>query len=803
MTMFCRRLTLLIQVLLAATAFAAPVTVIPPPTIASYVMKVSDKGVKVSATTTSRGYRIVVSGKTWNDPGWREVVRGLAVKHTAEALVYKEDVKDVIPALAERIPGYVCFVAQPEEAGRKYVVDVHRLTRKLDSDPYTDVIWGILTGYDATSAARIVATTEPLVVRKGAGGTPIPLEVFDEGVWYDEGRKNHMVEKKPGGVPVDKECPDDTTQALVDVFNIYKPDLFVTSGHATERDWQIGYSFPNGQFRCRDGVLYGVDRQKKWIPINSPNPKVNIAVGNCLVGHIPDTQAMALAYMGSGGVTQMVGYTVETWFGYGGWGVNNYFLDQPGRYSLAEAFYLNNQALVHQLQSRFPDKADFEFNEWGHANRALDALVQQLNVDGNDEKNRDLIGLLWDRDTVAFYGDPAWDARLARPSSPNRADLLRSLSWSQTLDVKGDVYTVTFRAMRDADTGRPPAVFLPKRVKNIKVLEGTEWKPVITDNFLLLTGVAKFEKGKAYTIRFSAERMDTPSPVRTSKSQPVSVRAVGKPVPEESLPEVARALSKAGPNRSQLQSALRSAPKAHRQAVAFLIANMPDRHLRALHGGLLTGNAALAYQARREVPWGAKLPEGIFLEYVLPYFNLSERVEDWRTELHERFIASARRFDTPGKAAVQLNKTIFDELGVHYHPTKRPKPDQSPSESVKAGYASCTGLSILLVDACRAVGIPARVVGTPKWTDGTGNHTWVEVWDNGWHFIGASEAGELDQTWFRDAARKADPKRPENRIYAASFKRTKIHFPMVWAPERKDIFAADVTARYNALKGGG
>lgn len=43
-------------------------------------------------------------------------------------------------------------------------------------------------------------------------------------------------------------------------------------------------------------------------------------------------------------------------------------------------------------------------------------------------------------------------------------------------------------------------------------------------------------------------------------------------------------------------------------------------------------------------------------------------------------------------------------------------PDQTPEimsvEQVLAkGYASCTGLSIFLVNACRAVGIPARIAG--------------------------------------------------------------------------------------------
>ena len=65
-------------------------------------------------------------------------------------------------------------------------------------------------------------------------------------------------------------------------------------------------------------------------------------------------------------------------------------------------------------------------------------------------------------------------------------------------------------------------------------------------------------------------------------------------------------------------------------------------------------------------------------------------------------------------AVVFLNQKIFDELGVIYS-TKRPKADQSPYESINAGMASCTGLSILLIDVCRSVGIPARFVGTPSW----------------------------------------------------------------------------------------
>ena len=71
--------------------------------------------------------------------------------------------------------------------------------------------------------------------------------------------------------------------------------------------------------------------------------------------------------------------------------------------------------------------------------------------------------------------------------------------------------------------------------------------------------------------------------------------------------------------------------------------------------------------------------------------------------------------------------------------------------------ASCTGLSILLIDACRAVGVPARFVGTPLWSDGSGNHSWVEVWDDGWHFTGAAEptGDALNKAWFTGRAAQA------------------------------------------------
>jgi zinc protease len=734
-------------------------------------------------------YAVVVSRATHGDAVWRQVVEALRTKHEASVIVYPNCVWEARAALRRLFPRYACFVVRPEEAGRDFVVTVHRLTRQLDDDPYTDVLWGILTGYEAADALRIAQLKEPLVITRGAAGTGMNLDVFDAGCVYSEGERGVMWEKKLGGPVERKTVEPDTTQALVDAFNTFQTQLFLTSGHATTKDWQIGYSYKNGQFRCRDGQLFGLDLQGKVHPIQSPNPKVFLPVGNCLIGWIPERDCMALAMMRTGGVAQMIGYTVPTWHGFGGWGLKDLFVDLPGRTSLAEAFYVNTQALIHRLVTEFPGSVgvnceafDLEKDPhllgklaWKHG--LVDPATRQL-------RSRDELGLLWDRDTVAFYGDPAWDARL-KP---------RPLPWETRLAEKDGVYTFELVAHAKSGRSRPPLHFLPHRVQDVKVIEGAEYEPLITDNFLLLPKPAEFEQGKTYRVVFRAR------PATPDASAGAAVKEAVARLPAEYQAAVAQALDRAWPNEAQLIAAIRAVKPEHREGLAFLLANMPDRDLRSLSKGFLVENIELAYRARDEAPWGKSLPKELFLNYVLPYASVNERRDHWRKDFHERFLPLVRDCKTSGEAALRLNQKVFEVLGVKYHPTQRPKPDQSPSESIKAGVASCTGLSILLIDACRAAAVPARFVGTPQWVGREGNHSWVEVWDREWHFLGAAEATPLDQTWFAEPAEKADPTKVEHRIYAVSFARTPIVFPLVWNPFLDEVRAVDVTSFYTTRR---
>lgn len=261
--------------------------------------------------------------------------------------------------------------------------------------------------------------------------------------------------------------------------------------------------------------------------------------------------------------------------------------------------------------------------------------------------------------------------------------------------------------------------------------------------------------------------------------------------------DVETALKQAKDNRKELEKALNDVPKEQRKGMAFLVENMPDRDLTTLKADFLLTNVKLAYEARKEMPWGKDVPEELFLNDVLPYANVDEKRDAWRQEFYDMCRPMVKDCRTPTEAVQVMNKELFKKLKLGYS-TERKAPNQSPKESIEQGKASCTGLSIVLSDAARSVCIPARLVGTPLWANKRGNHTWVEVWDKGWHFTGACEPDPLglDRGWFVGDAAQAKKDVFEHAIYASSFKKSKTHFPLVWAMRDKSVAAENVTDRY-------
>ena len=205
-------------------------------------------------------------------------------------------------------------------------------------------------------------------------------------------------------------------------------------------------------------------------------------------------------------------------------------------------------------------------------------------------------------------------------------------------------------------------------------------------------------------------------PIRSLFCTLVLWTAIGNTQPANStlrhFPErVESALSRAGTNGAELVRFLEKTPESQKDAGQFLLANMPQPDLQSLSAAFLLENLSLAHEAMTQAPWSKNIPHDIFLNDVLPYASLTEQRDNWRKRLYEIAHPIVKGAQTPSEAAQALNQKMFTLLNVRYSTTRR-APDQGPFETMRSGVATCTGLSILLVDACRSVGVPARLAGS-------------------------------------------------------------------------------------------
>lgn len=269
-------------------------------------------------------------------------------------------------------------------------------------------------------------------------------------------------------------------------------------------------------------------------------------------------------------------------------------------------------------------------------------------------------------------------------------------------------------------------------------------------------------------------------------------------IPTEYHALIDSALIKAGDNAVEIETALQNSTKEQKEAMGFLIAYMPERDLQTLSAGFISDQVSGALKVRNEFEWCKNLPDSIFLNEVLPYFSLDEARDNWRENYYNRFSPYVKDCKNMFEAIDSINQNIRDELEVDYN-TKRSIVNISPFQAEKEKMATCTGLSFLLVNAFRSVGIPARVAGTPLWTNMRGNHNWVEVWVDGQWYFTEYYPDALNKSWFLADAGKADPEKPVHWIYAASYKPGDTHFMRVWKRDAKDINAVNVTERYIRL----
>ena len=465
-----------------------------------------------TSTPYGNSYAVVVSKETYALEDWHEVADALVDKHPGATLViYENSVANARESLAKQMPFCTGFVARPAECGRDYIAEVHRLTRKLDDDPWLDTLWGVITGKDAAQALRVVKATAPLEIHRALATTGIDGRLLDDyylisdgtpGTWrwtesetiLDENGKK-LTKIKPPKTGRFK-TPAEDVAAWAEHFAA-SPDLIVTSAHGYENGVEMPFS--RGIIRVVKGALYPFADVRQTRPaegaeslLPSPNPKVYFPVGNCLVGHVNNPDCMVTAMMGAHGVNQLAGYTVNTWFGRGGWDMLKLWQSHPGRNTFSESFFFNQQWMLHDIKELDPKGLEYKIKlgtgEVKVAHHVADMLAFGLKFDprnrgkGQKSPDRQLIGLLWDIDTVAFYGDPAWRARFARPKGMNSP-------FSAGMNSENNhhkFYIKIHNAMEAKENKTPVGIIFGTRLKNVKLLTGQEYEPIVADNFILV-----------------------------------------------------------------------------------------------------------------------------------------------------------------------------------------------------------------------------------------------------------------------------------------------------------------------------
>ncbi|MGC1390682.1 MAG: transglutaminase domain-containing protein [Bacteroidales bacterium] len=188
------------------------------------------------------------------------------------------------------------------------------------------------------------------------------------------------------------------------------------------------------------------------------------------------------------------------------------------------------------------------------------------------------------------------------------------------------------------------------------------------------------------------------------------------------------------------------------EALKFLYAFMPLSDLADYNGDFFLANIDMSLRAQSESLWGKKIPEEVFLHYVLPCRINNENLDSFRIDFYNELMTRIKGKDI-GEAALEINHWCHEK--VSYQPAD--DRTSGPISTILSARGRCGEESTFTVAALRTVGIPARQVYTPRWAHTDDNHAWVEFWSEGeWHYMGACEPEPVpDRGWFTEPARRA------------------------------------------------
>lgn len=491
-------------------------------------------------------YVVLVSQAVRDDAAWNPVVEALKTKHDAKVITFHKLPEEAVAQLKEAGPRYVAVVEKPYNIDREYIVGMHKLSRIMDEDIYEDFLWGIITGYDAASALRMIEdATTPMVV-KTALSTATDMEktdCFGKCALISQSAAMNMLEAikqygKKGKMPKamarwkEKNSTSDTlTEHKIDadsigylfqdLFKRIDPELLLSCSYDPNDILYIVQN-KNDQFiTAKQGQLF-IKTKDRQLPLAKGNKRrLYLAIGSDGGSMFGKNDNLAVAWMKNGNVSGLAGYCTSEWHGQAGWGTWKFWMTSPGRYTFSEALFLNMQFMLSQLNAWSPKLLQLDYPKTDNVSRDYGEALTYVSMQLNEEiSNIDLMGYLYERDVFVYYGDPKWDVRLDGIPEDNHLKV--------TFVQKGNKCTVTIRTDKDynreqmsgnyfkeektmfspVSIGRLPfSYFFPERLKNPKLAKALKFEGNVEydENFMFIHDTY-FEPDQTYQIVFSVEK---------------------------------------------------------------------------------------------------------------------------------------------------------------------------------------------------------------------------------------------------------------------------------------------------------
>ena len=464
--------------------------------------------------TAAKGeYAVLISHKTLKRKDWKSAAAKFAKRYNGRLIAWRGNDVSAAKKLLKKInPRYVAVIAAPEEIDRVFVAKLHKLSREMNDDIYGDFLWGIITGKDGETAETLLGKDEALVLERALGTTNFDQQRFKKSFFITDWGTREFIETE-NYVSSDK-LHAEPEEEMVDIFaerwKTMRPQFLMTASHATEFNLEMPFGegliasagtdfylvpkekmkdFRHVLSREADSVKFFKEQALKKLP-RTPDEKVWIASGNCLFGDCLRTPfSMAVTAISSANVKQLVGYTVPTWFGEGGWGTSGQFFGGHQTTSVGQAWFFNNQILLKNLPENLVHEA-LPLVAEGMEGIYLDGFVNTLARKKKIRLTREIVGRIHDRDTVAFYGDPLFRVRFDE-KAPSKQP------WDCRVQRDAETQNFVVKAASGNAHKGDFCLWFPARISGAKEFTAricgeseTPVKPdILTENFVVFRGL--------------------------------------------------------------------------------------------------------------------------------------------------------------------------------------------------------------------------------------------------------------------------------------------------------------------------